>query len=209
MVLLLLAATLGMDEALRLKDEKKYEQAAQILRRFPGDADAVNNLGGVRFLMGDFDGAETDFGRAAMLAPSDPNPLGNRCLLRIVRASAESALADCDAALERDPEHYAAWNNKGYALFELGRYAEAIPVFAQAMKLQPQSAEPYLGLALCALRGGKRAEAPKYWRRAVELKPALGRSAKAYEAEEGPFFGPQTLSAYRELARLFPVKRRD
>lgn len=159
--------------------------------------------------MGDFDSAETDFGRAAALSPSDPKPLGNRCLLRIVRSQPELALSDCDAALERDPDFYAGWNNRGFALFELGRYAEAVPAFAKAMQLEPQAAEPYLGLALCALRGGKRAEAPRYWKRAVQLKPALGRSAKAYEAAEGPFFGPGSLGAYRELMRLFPPKRSD
>lgn len=211
--LLLAAAVLAqeapplLEMALRLKDDKKYEEAAAILLKIPDDADAANNLGAVRFLQRRFPEADEQFKRAARLNPEDPKPHSNRCLLRVV-SKAGGALEHCASALKLAPGFLPALLNTGYALLEAGKPAEAVPAFARAMELQPAAGEPYLGLALCALRGGRRTEAAPYWRRAAEVEPLIGSGPDAYEAKEGPSFGPATREAYAELARLFPVKKR-
>lgn len=213
LALLLAAAALAQDAppllemALRLKEEKKYEEAAAILLRIPDDPDAANNLGAVRFLQMRYAEADEQFKRAARLDPEDPKPHSNRCLLRVVSESA-GAVEQCDNALKVAPDFFPALLNKGYALLESGKPALAVPLFARAMELQPQAGEPYLGLALCALRGGKRSEASPYWKRAAEVEPLIGRGPDAYEAVEGPSFGPATRAAYAELLRLFPLKKK-
>jgi tetratricopeptide (TPR) repeat protein len=208
---LLAAAALAqeplLDMALRLKEEKKYEQAAAILLKLPDDPDAANNLGAVRFLQERYAEADEQFQRAARLNPEDPKPHSNRCLLRVVSESA-GALEHCERALKLAADFVPGLLNKGYALLESGKPGEAVPVFARAMELAPSAGEPYLGLALCALRGGKRPDAAPYWRRAAELEPLIGRGPAAYELVEGPSFGTSTRASYAELARLFPLKKK-
>jgi tetratricopeptide (TPR) repeat protein len=45
----------------------------------------------------------------------------------------EEALKSYEQAIKLDPNNYAAYNNKGTALNDLGRYDEALKVFDQAL----------------------------------------------------------------------------
>ena len=172
----------------------------------PDDHEAFNNRGALRFMLSDFKGADEDFSRAIVLSPKDPKAWGNRCLLAVVEERAEEGLPDCVRALREDPQHYQAYNNIGYALFELDKIPEARNSWKQAAQLSPESAEPLLGLAIAALRSGERRDCPTLLKGAIALKPLIGRGPERYEAVEGPFFAQQARRAVKELLRLFPVK---
>ena len=42
--------------------------------------------------------------------------------------------------LELDPKNAVAWNNKGFALYKLGRYEEAIRCYDTALGINPEDA---------------------------------------------------------------------
>ena len=47
------------------------------------------------------------------------------------------AISCYDKAIKIDPNFSQAWNNKGLALYDLGRYEEAIECFDKALELDP------------------------------------------------------------------------
>lgn len=57
----------------------------------------------------------------------------------------EQALADFEAALERDPELVVAWTGKGDALSGLGRYDEAIEAYDRALELDANQSDALSG----------------------------------------------------------------
>ena len=56
--------------------------------------------------------------------------------------------------LEIDPNYAYAWNNKGLALYKLGRYEEAIECYDRALQIDPDNAVAWTGkgVALGMLR---------------------------------------------------------
>jgi superkiller protein 3 len=46
-------------------------------------------------------------------------------------------IAAYDRALQIKPNDYEAWNNRGNALFNLGRYEEAITCYDRAIEIKP------------------------------------------------------------------------
>ena len=83
----------------------------------------------------------------------------------------ERAIACYDQVLERLPSSAEAHAGKGRALLELNRFADSIPHFETALRLNPEfpDAENNLGNALTA-KGSAAAALPHY-ERALQLKP--------------------------------------
>lgn len=95
--------------------------------------------------------AVEDYNQAVRLAPEAPVPLLNRAIAleqlgldleaqgqhdaAVVRWQA--AVADCDAAIQRDPKEAAAWFNKGNAEMRLEQYGSAAATYRQAADLAP------------------------------------------------------------------------
>ena len=71
-------------------------------------------------MLSDFKGADEDFSRRRP-EPQGPQGLGNRCLLAVV----EQAGRACPTACAPRSKHFRAYNNIGYALFELDKVPEA------------------------------------------------------------------------------------
>ncbi|MEA5516821.1 tetratricopeptide repeat protein, partial [Nodularia sp. UHCC 0506] len=74
-------------------------------------------------------------------------------------------------ALEFKPDDHYAWNSRGYALGNLGRYEEAIASFDKALEFKPDyhKAWYYRGIALGKL--GRRKEAFASASKAAEINP--------------------------------------
>ncbi|MCL1466759.1 tetratricopeptide repeat protein [Argonema galeatum] len=62
----------------------------------------------------------------------------------------EEAIASFDRALAIKPDDDAAWNNRGFALYNLGRYEEAIASYDRSLAIKPDNdgAWNYRGIAL-------------------------------------------------------------
>ncbi|MEP1077882.1 tetratricopeptide repeat protein [Leptolyngbya sp. PL-A3] len=109
-----------------------------------------------------------------------------------------NAIASYEKALEIKTDYDAAWNNRGSALYALGRYKEAIASYDKALEIKPDLHEAWnnRGNALSAL--GRKEEAIASYEKALEIKPddhaawnnrgyalsALGRKEEAIASYE-------------------------
>ena len=85
----------------------------------------------------------------------------------------EAAIAAYDAALSIQPDDHQALNNKGFALYESGRYEEAIAAYDAALSIQPDyhQALNNKGIALDDL--GRYEEAIAAYDAALSIQPDL------------------------------------
>ena len=107
----------------------------------------------------------------------------------------EKGLAECQKALEIDPQFGAAHYNVGNVWFVRGRFDKAIDEYQKALTAKPEHAEAryHLGLAL-AVRGRNEQAMAEYRRRlelAVQqnLRPlthALRAEIRRHEVEKQP-----------------------
>jgi tetratricopeptide (TPR) repeat protein len=121
------------------------------LQEAPDSASGYSNLGNVHLQQGLAVQAEADFTRAIDLWPSAPVPYLNRAIAReqlgvdalddgdpaAAAALWARAIADCDAAIERDPAEFAAWFDKGNVELRTADFPAALDSFRRAADLAP------------------------------------------------------------------------
>ena len=93
----------------------------------------------------------------------------------------EKAIGHCAEAVRLKPDFHEAYNNHGYALAQMGRYAEALWYYDKSLSYLKGSVELTLnnrGHALYQL--GRHAEALKDYRAAVELRPGYVKARGNY-----------------------------
>ena len=90
----------------------------------------------------------------------------------------EDALIAYDKALELDPKHVSAWNNKGIVLSRLKRFEESIGCYDKAIDLNPEYANAWYNKAnavrnfaqsLVDKANDDRSNAPKLVNRSIAL----------------------------------------
>ena len=90
----------------------------------------------------------------------------------------EDALIAYDKALEVDPNHVRAWNNKGIALSRLERFEEAIECYDKAIEIEPRYANAWynkanalrnFGQSLVDKANDDRTNAPKMINKSIGL----------------------------------------
>lgn len=86
-------------------------------------------------------------------------------------------LRELQAIVKRDPHDFPALNLAGFCLKEIGRTADAIPLFERASRENELSAVPVANLAGAMLELGRRDEAVREYRRALTLDPTQAESA--------------------------------
>jgi Tfp pilus assembly protein PilF len=182
-----------------------------------------NNLGAALQDVGRVDEAVARYRRALELSPGYTPALNNLGTALRARGRAEEAVATYDSAIARgagqtNPSLYL---NRGNALMEQGRTAEAVEWFRRALAADPQSAHARDALANSlydagtdALERGAFAAAESALREALALKPASaemhnnlgialasqGRIAEAVRAWEAALrLNPNLTDARRNL----------
>lgn len=99
----------------------------------------------------------------------------------------EDALIAYDKALELDPNHVSAWNNKGIVLYRLKRFEEAIVCYDKAIEIDPKYANAWynkanamrnFGQSLVDKANDDRTNAPKMINRSIAL---FDLAEKCYE----------------------------
>jgi len=83
----------------------------------------------------------------------------------------EAAILCLDKALEIEPRHTAAWNNKGYALDKLGRHEEAIGCQEKALEIDPQYETAWINKAFALNELGRPGEAIGCLDKVLEIDP--------------------------------------
>lgn len=90
----------------------------------------------------------------------------------------DDALIAYDKALELDPNHVSAWNNKGIVLSRLKRFDEAIVCYDKAIEIEPEYANAWynkanamrnFGQSLVDKANDDRTNAPKMINRSIAL----------------------------------------
>lgn len=121
---------------------------------------------------GDWPGAESDFRRALVLNPGNPNVL-NYLGYGLVeqRIKLDEALDMIEQAVEARPDDGFITDSLAWALYRLGRYEEAVEPMERAVMLTPLDPliNDHLGDVLWAV--GRKREAQFQWRRALSLEP--------------------------------------
>ena len=170
-----LAARAHFSVGYLLFQQKKPEDAIasydQAIRLKPDFAEAYNNRGIARVVLGDPEAAIADYGQAIRLRPDLAEAYFNRGNTQGVLDRHEAAIADYDQAIHLKPDYAKAYNNRGLAQSELERHEAAIADYDQAVRLEPNDAEAYnnRGVARDALSRHEAAIAD--YDQAIHLKP--------------------------------------
>ena len=96
---------------------------------------------------------------------------------QLTQGQYQAAIADCDRALQLDPDSADAYHNRGYAKASLDQHAAAIADYDQALRLNPDDAMAYNN------RGVAKANLEQYAAAIVDYDQALQRNpndASAY-----------------------------
>ena len=150
-----------------------------------------------------WDAAETDFRRALELRPGHPTVLNYLGYSLIERGEKlDEALALIEEAIAADPDNGAIIDSLGWAMYQLGNYAEATPLLERASELEATDpvVNDHLGDAYWMV--GRKIEARFQWQRALSFDPAekdaerirlkleVGLDA-VLERENAPLDGPK------------------
>ena len=111
--------------------------------------------------------------------------------------------------IAKHPGSWMAYTNLGREMLREKRWAEAIPWFEAALRVDPGLARPHLGLGTAYLELGRREEAEAALRRALaadpDLRPARERLARLRE-RAGDLDG--AIEQWREVVRIAPTSAR-
>lgn len=135
------------------------------------DASLVDECARVYSALAQHERAEQFARRAVALRPTDPTTHWRLAwVLANQRAFALSAEASI-AALELDPNYWAAWEELGYALFEQRSDADAEAALAEALRLKPGLRSAAFNLAALYRRHGRLARAERVCDAALTVDP--------------------------------------
>lgn len=102
--------------------------------------------------------------------------LNNLAMIEFQLGKFESGLTYLEKSLAIDQNQFAAYGNRGAALFALGRLEEAYDAYNQAIVLNNDYAEAYYNRGILHERFERFQEALADYRRAVELKPHYAKA---------------------------------
>jgi hypothetical protein len=72
-------------------------------------------------------------------SPNNPTYLNVRCYMRgLAKIDLDGALADCELSLKLRPGDSHVLDSKGFVLYQLGRYPEALETYNQALAIDPK-----------------------------------------------------------------------
>ncbi|WP_017326535.1 tetratricopeptide repeat protein [Synechococcus sp. PCC 7336] len=83
----------------------------------------------------------------------------------------EEAIASLDKAIEFNPNFYQAWNNRGLALYKLGRYEQAIISLDKALEINSDLYEAWYNRGLTLHELGRYEESIVAYDKAIAIKP--------------------------------------
>ena len=168
---------------------------------------AEDNLGGALTLEGKEEEAYPHFEAAARINPRDPLSRGNLGTYFQTHNRMREAVAQYDAAVNLTSDSgllAQTYANLGSAHRALGDDEQAHKNFEQALRLNPNQFNAWLGLGLLAQKQGKLDDAISDLSRSVELRP----TAQGY-LELGRTLGqagrvPAALDAYQQALKISP-----
>jgi TolB-like protein/DNA-binding winged helix-turn-helix (wHTH) protein/Flp pilus assembly protein TadD len=148
----------------------KGRAAAQKALELDGTlAEAHNGLAVIKRQEWDWQGAESEYKRAIELNPNLAAAHGNYALFLAVMGRTAEALAENRRAQELDPLRISFKGIEGGILFSARLYDEALQVFQNVLRMQPDYALAHTGLARTYAAKGMYAEAINGFQKAISL----------------------------------------
>jgi len=89
------------------------------------------------------------------------------------KGQVNEAMAQCQRALEIDPNYAEAHSNLGLALFQKGQVDEAVAQFQKALEINPNDAEADYNLGNALFQKGQVDEAVAQYQKALEIQPSF------------------------------------
>lgn len=194
--------------------EKSFKAAIAIDDSISG---IHSDLGWLYWRQDRLDDAKAAFQRSVDILPSSSSLSGLSNIERRVGEGPEAALLLIDGALAISPDDSWALRERGWCLFDLGRYTDAQQSFQASVDLTPDNGFAHLGLARSLQRRGKLDEAlksinaaiasirdPSYTmlaRRSNILREFDKAGAAIKDAKQAISLDPERAWAYVELAR--------
>jgi tetratricopeptide (TPR) repeat protein len=121
------------------------------------------------------------------------------------KGQVDEAMAQCQRALEIDPNYAAAHINLGLALFQKGQLDEAVAQFQKALEINPNDAAAHYNLGNALFQKGQVDEAVAQYQKALEIDP--NSFATHYNLGGALFQKEQLVEAiaqFQEVLRLKP-----
>lgn len=135
--------------------------------------------------LGDQAHAEADMATARGKAKSAED-LNELCWFKATLGiAADSALADCDAALALAPGSAHILDSRGFVLLRLDRNDEAISTYNRALTASPKLAQSLFGRAVAESRVGDKAASDRDLAAALALSPKVREEFSGYGVEIG------------------------
>lgn len=120
------------------------------------------------------------------------------------REEFEEAIAFFDQVLEMNPENADAWNNKGVALFQLGRPVEALAAYDRALQADSESREPLRNRAFVLRTMGRFEEALEIYEAIITDEPEASDFRNLATVLVGMGLLEEALGALMDAANLEP-----
>jgi Tfp pilus assembly protein PilF len=190
-----------------------YEKARQLDPRL--SVKASRHLALLYDQLGESPKAVAEYEQAIKATPRDADLLNSYGYYFYSRGQWAEAESQLRLAVAANPKHQRAWTNLGMTLAQQQRYAESLDAFGRVNG----SAAAYSNVAFILTTQGKRDEAKRYYREALQLDPnmAIARLALAKlekPAPANPEMRPPTLPvaarpAAEPLPDLSPVVVRE
>lgn len=137
-------------------------------------------IGNAAARQGKLDEAETLYGQARILDPTNPEPFFFLGSLEEQRGNEERAIGYYKEAIRFDPSYVAAYNNLGAVYQDQGKLPEAEEMFRSAVQRNPNFMEGLYNLFQILEMQKKREEAFPYLVKAYELNPGNSDIAIGY-----------------------------
>lgn len=114
----------------------------------PANAEYHNQLGFVRYVLGDDAGAINAFRKALELQPNNADGWFNLGMVQYGQSRFAEAEESFRRSLEQQPNNPETWNNRGVTLHRLGRSNDSRACFQRALQLDPSNADAKANLGI-------------------------------------------------------------
>lgn len=181
---------------------KHYDQAIRINSQF---AEAYNNRGNAKDLLGRHEEAIADYDEAIRINPQIAQAYYNRGKTKDVLGRHKEAIADYNEAIHINPQFAQAYYNRGNAKGELDRHEEAIADYDQAIRIDPQSAQAYCNRGTAKALLGRHGEAIADYNEAIHINPQFAQAYYGRGIAKGMLCRyEEAIADYNETIRINP-----
>ena len=112
-----------------------------------------------------------NFVRAIQINPDNPDAILQLGIAHELCEETDLALMIYQKLIENSPGYLKAYDHKSTLLMKMERYHEASKVLHNILKLNPEYYRAYAGIGICFDKLGKRADAQRYYRKFLSMKP--------------------------------------